>query len=221
MPKGWLYDDGTLIFEPGERSPDVPFRTNFVSHPEELKASLVPSNFKDFLPSYELSTSGHQITTLIWTKEKQIAIYGDWAASRPRVPPLHASLKYSEYLEGEIRRWESFPQEMRQMLARIYDMRNVSGRSWLPKYIEVIFSPYDYAPAPSIEWPKEWPGLSSALANRRDNDLFSVFVPSDKFQKLNSFLATRHEMGAVLIDGKKMSASIRFPFPSEAEWLAK
>jgi hypothetical protein len=78
--------------------------------------------------------------------------------------------------------------------------------------------PYDYAPEPSIAWPKRWPGLDAPTTLKRAES-FSLFVPSAEFESLHAFLAGRQEKGAVEIGGKKWAASLRLPFPHEDLWM--
>ena len=94
------------------------------------------------------------------------------------------------------------------------------SRSWLPENVEVMLWPYEYAPDPSIKWPKEWPGLNDPRTIRRGDDSFSVYLPSTSLAQLRAFLKRRSDKGAVEIDGRKWSASIRFPFPQEQLWMA-
>ncbi|HEY5314936.1 MAG TPA: hypothetical protein VIK18_20555 [Pirellulales bacterium] len=109
------------------------------------------------------------------------------------------------------------PVELLKLHAWLCKLDYADSKPWLPKYIEVMFSEYSYAPDASIVWPKDWPGLDSERAIKR-GDSYSIFVDGNMIQKVNEFLATRKERGAVEIGGKKMSASWRYTFPSEPVW---
>lgn len=91
------------------------------------------------------------------------------------------------------------------------------SEEWTPRYIEVMFWDYSYAPDASIHWPKNWPSLTSDRAIRR-GDSYSVFLDAALLPKLRDFLATENKKGAVEIDGKKMAASYRYAFPGERTW---
>jgi hypothetical protein len=92
-----------------------------------------------------------------------------------------------------------------------------SSREWKPKYVEVMFWDYSYAPENSIHWPNDWPSLDSDRAIKRAN-IYSVYLDGAMLSALRAFLATRNEKGAVEISGKKMAASYRFAFPGERIW---
>jgi len=47
------------------------------------------------------------------------------------------------------------------------------------------------------------------------------YLPSQKHTELLAFLDSRKPRGAVLIDGKKMAVTCRYPFPNEKLWMAK
>jgi hypothetical protein len=90
---------------------------------------------------------------------------------------------------------------------------------WLPEKIEVMVWPYDHAIDAPIVWPKDWPGLDDPATRKRGEGSFSIYIPSARYEAVNAFLASRKEKGAVLIGGKKWSASIRLPFPQESVWM--
>lgn len=212
-----LYDDGGIIYLREKPAPDEPFFRRSVSGAEKTRLELMPYDLAKVADHYELSAATDQITTVIWTPEKKIVVYGSWRKARDFGGDSNPSLK--AFVERERKRWESLPTELRQTLLRIDEQRKMSGTPWLPANIEVMFWPYEYAPDESIIWPKDWPGLSAKDTRRRGEDSYSVFLPSAKLPELRRFLETRKEKGAVLIDGKKMADSFRFPFPGEELWM--
>jgi len=46
-------------------------------------------------------------------------------------------------------------------------------------------------------------------------------MSSTNYDEITAFLGTRRKKGAALINGQKMSASIRFPFPNEKIWMKR
>lgn len=90
---------------------------------------------------------------------------------------------------------------------------------WMPAQIEVMITPYEYAPEPSIRWKEEWPDLSAPTTIKR-GDSYSLFLASSEVPALNEFLAQKNERGAVEINGRKWSLSYRIPFPRERLWMA-
>ena len=94
------------------------------------------------------------------------------------------------------------------------------ARDWMPDRIEVMIGPYEYAPEPSIIWPKDWPGLDDPTTRKRHEDQYSLYLPATDLEALRKFLANRHERGAVLIGGKKWSVGLRLPFAHEELWMS-
>jgi hypothetical protein len=113
--------------------------------------------------------------------------------------------------------WHSLPPAVRALLESVDSRRGEDGQPWLPEKIEVRFWGYEYAPDPSIDWPKTWPDLTAA-DTRQSSGMYRVFLPSDQLGALQDFLKTRRDRGAILIDGKKMAAAYRLPLPGEAVW---
>jgi hypothetical protein len=109
------------------------------------------------------------------------------------------------------------PKEVRNLESLLTHLSIPGMQKWVPRYIEAMISPYEYAPEASILWPKEWPGLESDRAIRR-RDSYSIFLPGSEFPRISAFLSTRKEKGAVKIEGKKWAVSIRNTFPSEPVW---
>jgi hypothetical protein len=110
------------------------------------------------------------------------------------------------------------PPEIVRAYDRLKAFNPPDSTEWLPDRVEVMVWPYEYAPEPSIQWPKDLPDLNDARAVKR-GDSFSIFVPSSKLPELRAFLARRNEKGAIDINGKKWAASIRYPFPAERLWM--
>ncbi|HMG05689.1 MAG TPA: hypothetical protein VK581_09510 [Chthoniobacterales bacterium] len=91
---------------------------------------------------------------------------------------------------------------------------------WDPGYVEIGWSDYSYASERSLVWPKEWPGLTGPLARKVKGWVIEwiVLFPSSRVDELDRFFARRPEMGAMLVDGEKLSGGYRWPLPSEKAW---
>lgn len=91
-----------------------------------------------------------------------------------------------------------------------------------PGYVEMGFADYSYAPDPSVPWPTNWPSLGSPLVRetRRFVTEKRMIFPSGRLEELDGFLKKRHPMGAILIDGWKVSGSYRWPLPGEKQWTS-
>lgn len=122
--------------------------------------------------------------------------------------------------EGEVpgrKKGVKLPKEVHDLESLLTHLSIPGMQEWVPKNIEAMVWPYEYAPDASIHWPKAWPGLSSDRAFKR-RDSYSIFLPGSELQRISSFLNTRKEKGAVEIDGKKWAVSVRKVFPSEPVW---
>ena len=112
---------------------------------------------------------------------------------------------------------DALPESIEKLYSYLSNLSFEESKEWVPKFVEVMIWPYEYAPEESIHWPSDWPGLDSANTLKRHDD-YSIFFPGSKIQELGEFLMTCKEKGAVEIDGKKWAVSVRFAFPSEPIW---
>lgn len=184
-----MYDDGQVIYrtKDGFRTAKLP--------PERQNGIISAMTFDMSRTKYVASNATDQPSNLfiliIGGHARFIEVYGALrtADARSRVP---------------------------KEIVSAYDL--LSGFSvpdavpWLPTYVEVMVSPYEYAPEKSIQWPSGWPDIKDIKTKKR-GESYSIFLPSGHFQELESFLQTRNERGAVEINGKKWAVSYRFPFP--------
>ena len=212
-----LYDDGSVIWLRDKPTKDEPFSRGTTASASAALKEVIPYDLAKLADHYELTSWTDQPTTVIWTSKKRISIYGRWRDT-PR-PAAESNPQLKEIAERDKKMWDSLPSELRATLLRIDDQRKQEGAAWLPDRVEVMLWPYEYAPEESIVWPKTWSGLAATSTVRRGSDSYSVFLPAVELAALRDFLAKRRQRGAVLIDGKKMSASFRFPFPREELWM--
>jgi hypothetical protein len=121
------------------------------------------------------------------------------------------------YVRSDGRKPDDVPDELRELHNYLCSRDYRDSKEWSPKYVEVMIWPYEYAPDASIVWPKEWPALNSDRARKR-GDSYSIFLDGTVLPRLQRFLQTRKEKGAVEIRGKKWAVSFRAVFPSEPIW---
>ena len=186
-----MYDDGEVIFrtDGGYKSVRLAFERQ-----SEIRNAL--SKIGEW-KNYQSSTFTDQPTTVLAWNDKpsfrSLSIYGSLRRDkvRSKLPP--SVIKAYDLLKN-------------------FD--DTEARNWLPAKIEVMIWPYDYAPEPSIVWPRNWPGIEDPETIKR-GDSYSIYLPSTYFEELKTFAASRHPRGAVEIGGKKWSLSWRFPFPGE------
>lgn len=201
-----LYDNGDLIYwrDEGYR---------FVHLDRDATDALVQSMHLDAAAgkkgSFETSDATDQPEHYFFVFDRDpawaIRVYGQMARSGTKLDgPLHS---------------RDVPPEVQTLYDAIATFDDPEARDWLPEKVEVMIWPYDYAPDASIHWPADWPGLDAPDTRKRQEDSYSLFVPSDKMAELRAFLSTRKEKGAVEIGGKKWAVSLRLPFPGEEKWM--
>lgn len=195
-----LYEDGRAIYrtKSGYRS-----------------VKLAAGELRGFLESLELdalagSSGGYTATE--WTDQPQ-----NWLLIYGAKDPIFIWV-YGSFREEAVR--AKLPPEIVAIRDKLRSFEDGRASKWLPGEFEVMIWPYDYAPDPSIVWPKKWPGLDAPTTRSRGEDRFSLYLPSAVLESLRAFLATRREKGAVEIGGKKWAASFRLPFPHEKLWMA-
>jgi len=93
---------------------------------------------------------------------------------------------------------------------------------WDPGYVEIGWSDFSYARERSVAWPKEWPGLTGPLARKVKGWVIQwiVLFPSSRVDELDRFFARHWKLQTmpILVDGRKLSGSYRWPLPSEKAW---
>lgn len=197
-PKVALYEDGTLIY---------------VRNNQYNSTTLTPVQIKTLLKRLEVGSllSGRYNAAPGWTDQpdNNLLIY---AGERPRLISIYGNLQ-----SANVR--ARLPSKLAQAFKSLSELSDPVAKPWLPKYIEVMLSPYRYAPDRSIVWPKHWADLHSSQAKRRGVDAYSIFLPSSELAELQRFLGSRKERAAVEIGGDKWSAHIRMPFLHEELWM--
>lgn len=217
-----VYSDGTVICRSLPENPAAPFHRCDVPNAALFVRELLGPDYLRQSEKITLSDATDQTVTTLWTPERSVEIYGRWREpDKSWGPPDEWTTADKEFNERMNDRWDSALAGIRPALQRIDDLRKGQGPNWLPAKIEVCFSDYEHSWDEPIEWPPEWPGLYSDTSKKHDAYSYSVFVPSADFAKLNAFLDTRRERGAVMIDLNRMAPSVRFPFPGEAAWLKR
>jgi hypothetical protein len=93
---------------------------------------------------------------------------------------------------------------------------------WDPGYVEIGWSDFSYARERSVAWPKGWPGLTGPLARKVKGWVIQwiLLFPSSRVDELDTFFARHWELQTmpILVDGRKLSGSYRWPLPSEKAW---
>lgn len=188
------YSDGLTIFLSGKTYKSVCLK-------EAESAELLGrfSTLGDIEPHYSSSDWTDQPTTELYFRNagelKRVTIYGG----------LKATASHGTAL----------PKALVENLGYLASYSHAGATDWSPAYFEVMVWPYGYAPEESIIWPKGFPDLDSPSTIKRGNSLYSIYLPYSKQQEFLTFIRTRKERGAVLINGKKWAVETRIPFPHE------
>ncbi|HWX64932.1 MAG TPA: hypothetical protein VNZ27_00760 [Rhodanobacter sp.] len=109
------------------------------------------------------------------------------------------------------------PKALLDLNASLCSLDFPGSEKWSPPYAEVMMWDYNYAPGTPVPWPKSWLGLDSSQTIRRGHD-YSIFMDGAMLPQLNAFVHGIPQKSAVAIGGRKISISIRIPFPSEPVW---
>lgn len=193
-----LYSDGTVLFRRKDDYGAVKL------NPTELNV------LREAFSSSELTalSGGYEATDWTDQPDNDLLLYD-------RKVPLYITV-YGSLDDVQVR--AKLSDTILEAFDRLRNFSAPSAQPWMPGKVEVMVWPYEHAPERSIIWPKRWPALTSPTTRKR-GDSYSIFVPSSELPALRSFFAAQREKGAVEIDGKKWSASIRLPFPHEELWM--
>lgn len=215
-PRVAIYENGDVIFAKKVNGQFAYHHVTLDRHElEKVRERLRPVlSLKHLKPQYDIrpgatdqpvamfyvSDGGHEVAT---------SVYGLMAAGT-RLPA------YIRSVSGAIKSTPP-PKELFKLHQWLCELDYAGSKAWVPRYVEVMLWDYSYAPEPSVQWPKEWPGLHSDRALKREGS-YSIFLDGALLPELRKLLATRNEKGAVEVEGKKMAASYRFTFPGEPIW---
>lgn len=214
-PRIAAYEDGSVIFlKKSGKSANYDRKDLSARELTDFKKRLTPiANLKDLKRSYNLLPRvTDQPKALFYfrdgDRELTTSVYGLKAAG--------SKLPAYTVLPGK-QKPDAVPDELLELHQFLCAVDYSDSQKWTPRYLEVMVWPYEYAPDVSIVWPRDWPDLNSKRSFRY-GDSYSIFLDGSNLPKLQKFLRTRKEKGAVEIGGKKWAVSFRAVFPSEPVW---
>src|SRR5262249_6667908 len=85
---------------------------------------------------------------------------------------------------------DALPPALATLHAWFASVDDARSAEWVPSTVEVMLWDYSYAPDASIVWPRKWPSLGSARAQKRGNS-WSIFLDGSELPALRKFLASR------------------------------
>jgi hypothetical protein len=221
-PVMMLYDDGALLYEPSPRSSDWVRRT--IADPAGWLSERMSSSLGGEKRHYNVSSSIHAVTTVIWTRDAKLSVRGDWRSEPEIVPP--ESVRPEITRQGSTRREvlafgaASLPMSVRHMLEELQQERSQPGEPWTWQQIELQLSPVDDAKGDFAAWPGDWPANLAFAARRCGADeLYVMRLPVSMTVPLRELLAAARQRQIVLINGRKMQVAAHAVLPEESQWF--
>jgi hypothetical protein len=216
-PRVVIYADGQVVYVRQEKNQPAVYLHKQLTGEELEKTKKDLASFGDYSAVKRHYDQAPNITDLPETRiylnldghAMVTSVYGMRAV---KTPVTGASAN-----SGRRFQIDEVPASVQGLYTYLAGLKFADATIWKPRYVEVMIWGYSYAPQQSIHWPKEWPGLESPETVRR-GDAYSIFMPGSEIKKLNDFLSTRKEKGAVEIGGKKWAVSYRYVFPGEPAW---
>lgn len=89
-----------------------------------------------------------------------------------------------------------------------------AAKEWLPDTVEVLATAYSHSPEKPLQWNTSWNDLKSPTTVKRNDNLYSIYLPKKQFADLLKLLKSIKEKQAVEINGEKYSLTYRLPFPN-------
>jgi hypothetical protein len=192
-----LYEDGTVIQRVG-----TGFTTTRLTA-REMKQVVGPLDLSRYYGRFVADDASDQ--------PEQTFL--DYRSAKPVFVSVYGSLH-----DREVR--SRLPKDVVSAYDTLIAFRHPRSRPWLPEHVEVMIWPDDHARDPSVRWPQEWPDLDDPRTVRRGEDSFSLYLSSARLPEVRALLGRVSAKGALELDGRTWSASIRFPFPLEDLWMA-
>jgi len=208
-PRIAIYENGDVIYSRGGPGPkqDTYFYAE-LSFPAlaDVIGHLKPvTDLKKLKSTYSLSGGGGATLFYLRVDNKTV------------VTSVHGLRPQDDRVDFQGRGIDKIPVELRQLYHYLLTVDFNPTRPWHPIYVEAMIWPFEGDPDKLLRWPKDWPDLDSDRAIKRKSG-YSIFLDGSKRDDLKQFLAGEKEKDAVLIDGRKWTASSRSVFPSEPVW---
>ncbi len=201
-----LYQDGEMLV-PSARAKSGLGKSRL--SPQSLRAALAKIEAQDQF--WALSARYEDPNVILELPDNSISL------RLPKKPAITVSVD-AALTSGSSNRLP--PKAFTNCMALLKSLIPAHTTPWDPGYVEIGWSDYSYARERSVAWPKEWPGLTGPLARRIKGWVIRwiVLFPSSRVDELDTFFARAPEMGAILVDGKKLSGSYRWPLRGEKAW---
>lgn len=196
-----LYENGQVIYRRENADGEWEYASVFlnIEKRDALFETIVSPEFYALDDYYEASEWTDQPNNWIWVwnkgKMKRVGVYGQ--------------LRFDD---EESR--QATPEAFLQAFDTMVNFDSDRAETWLPKKFEVMLWPYETSDA--ADWPATWPDLDDPTTKQRGNDSYSIYVDIAELEKYREL---REEYDAVELDGLTWAFALRYPFPTEFEWM--
>lgn len=111
------------------------------------------------------------------------------------------------------------PDELLALHKWMTDLNPPDSEPWTPQYVRVLaYEAPNIPPGDPIQWPAEWPGLCSDRAEHVGGGMHLIYLEGKHLPRLQALIMQRREdPGPFEIDGRHVSVTYRYVFPSEPE----
>lgn len=194
-----LYESGTVIYWDEKEGWQGAYKT------VHLENSSVQDLVKNQSESLKELKDNYDVFVSLDEPAQDLYFFED---GKSRTIHVNGSLKDKESRKNA-------PEALLNVYDNLTSFDHEDAEIWTPEYIEVMIWPYERAPDESIMWPEKWPDINSTSTRKRRRDAYSIYLPFEEREALNDFLRTKKEKGAVLMNNRKWTISLRTPFPHE------
>lgn len=195
-----LYESGHIIYRTTKDGSHTYYEVKYNDEEvEDLIRSLNISddlyNQPDYIDASQATDQPSNILVLNLDTIKQIVLYG--------------SLSHKK---SEARK--EAPKCFVTLFDQLKSFNDESAKKWLPEKIEVLLTGYSHSPEKPKKWPKDWPNLESSNSVQRNENLYSIYLPSKYFDDFIELISSLELKQAIEVNGKMFSVAYRFPFPN-------
>ena len=201
-----LYEDGTVIYlqEDGAGVQCLSTKLTMVEL-EQLLDQISPQQLESLDRYYEISRATDQPTSLVTIRMPGGVYKRIWVYGFPDSPLADTS---------------QLPNGLSRLLHVMKNYNHPRATPWLPDFLEVMVWPWDHTKGRGLAWPEAWPGLQDPRTIKR-RQVHSIYIEKSRASEVFNFLAQRKAEQPLIIDKKRWTVSIRFPFPQEALWMPR
>lgn len=200
VPTFALYQNGQIIYK---KIVDNQWKYYEVTNDFESTQQIIKSfgitdslmNGKDYFKASYSTDQPTNILILNFDTLREISVYGNLD-------------------KNNIEDRKNTPNDFLKVFDNIKEFKDKNSKEWLPDNIEILLTDYSYSPESPKIWPESWPNLKNELTVKRNDLLYSLYLPKENFEDFIKIISDLKEKQAIEIDGKKFSVSYRLPFPN-------